>query len=107
METKKYRLGNQDKKYELITMYLGWLPEGYKDWHDWVWDNYYSKKTNFELIIVNPNKKEKVTLIMDHLIVKDAFPLSFFGEERAKAWYRFYIVSLPEESTDQFIIPLY
>lgn len=102
----KYRLGNKDKEYELIATYLGWLPEGYADWHDWVQANYFNKEPNFEFIIVSPNKEEKVTLIMDHLVTKDAFPLSFLREERAKEWFRFCIVSLLEEPIDQFIIPL-
>jgi len=108
MEDKKYRLGNQSREYELITKYLGWLPEGISDWHDWVWETYFKSSTSgTELTIVSPDQKQKVTLKMKQFIIKDAFPLSFYGEERAQGWHRFYIVSLLETPLELFIIPLH
>lgn len=109
MEEKKYRLGNQAKEYELQTKYLGWLPEGFTDWYDWVWENYFNHDPIPPLTIMSPDKNEKVILQMHQFIIKDAFPLSFFGEKRSENWFRFYIVSLAsnEPLPEKFIIPLH
>ena len=68
METlKKYRLGNQPDEYELVTKYLGWLPEGVRDWMDLLFPYSDIPIKGRELIIVNPkdiNEKIKTTFII-------------------------------------------
>ncbi|MCX6794861.1 MAG: hypothetical protein NTY31_02665 [Candidatus Falkowbacteria bacterium] len=98
---KKYCLGNQPEEYELREDYLGWLPENDEDWGDLCLE--FIKNT--ELIIVNPQKTKK-TLFFHNFIIKDAFPMSFYGEERSKKWNNFAIVS-ETETSEKFIIPLY
>ena len=118
MSNTKYRLGNQPEEYELVTKYLGWIPDGFPDWQSWIRsedEKKYAKELHeilkdqppVQLIIVSPDKKEKVTLLMDHQVSKDAFPLSFYGEKRAEKWWQFYIVALQEKPDEKFIIPLY
>ena len=103
--TKKYRLGNQPEEYELNTNYLGWTPKSFTEWQDWIWERGSVRKS--ELIITSPDKSQEVDLVMHQVIIKDAFPLAFFGEERAKPWHRFCIVSLESDTSDEFIIPLH
>ncbi len=105
----KYRLGNQSTEYELITTYLGWIPNGYIDWEDFATKNMFklSSERPREITLTSPDQKEKVELLMDHALVKDAFPLSFFGEERAENWWRFYKVSTKRDPRTQFVIPLH
>jgi hypothetical protein len=107
MDAKKYRLGNQPKEYELVTNYLGWLPEHKKDWFDFLFPFNSSEIRGRKIIILNPQKTEKIEIILHQQIIKDAFPLSFFGEERAKNWHHFCIVSKADKATEQFIIPLH
>ncbi|MBU1046864.1 hypothetical protein KKH36_03750 [Patescibacteria group bacterium] len=100
-ELKKYRLGNQPEKYELKEEYLGWTPiiSG--------WEHLLFERTkNKSLVITDPKSKYKKTLFLHHFIIKDAFPLSFFGEERSKNWSHFAIVSENKDS-EKFVIPLY
>lgn len=107
-KNKKYRLGNQDVEFELVTRYLGWLPEGVKDWGDIFSPLTPSSETNGkEVTLINPEKDEKVSIIIDHLVIKDAFPLSFYGEERARFWRYFCIVSNKDKPLEKFIIPLH
>lgn len=118
MEIKKYRLGNKPEEYELVTKYLGWLPENFSSWNDWVSAENRQKskillieRLNTEepkpLTIFSADKKESVTLLMDHSLIKDAFPMDFFGEERSKDWSLFYKVSTEENPKIQFLIPLH
>jgi len=118
MEIKKYRIGNQSEEYELITKYLGWTPENFSYWNDWICAENeqklkidslerLSEKTPKPLTIFSPDKKESVTLLMDHALIKDAFPMDFFGEERSKDWSLFYKVSTKENPEVQFVIPLH
>lgn len=102
---KKYQLGNQPEEYGLITKYLKWLPEGKKDWDHLFFP--FSLKKETEVIIVDPEEKEKVIIIMHQEIIKDAFPMYFFGEERANNWHRFCIVSTKENPSERFIIPMH
>ena len=113
-EVKKYRLGNQSEEYELITKYLGWIPEGFTSWYKWHWAEQKRRlKSSFkpgpapEVTIVSPDQSQKIILLMHQQIIKDAFPLNFFGEERAKDWHQFCIVSEKETPKEQFIIPLH
>lgn len=99
-QTKKYRLGNQPQEYELKEDYLGWLPEYFENWGDFI----FRLPKNVAFSIFNPNDGEKKTLFLHHFIIKDAFPLSFFGEERAEKWNNFAIVS-NNQSSEKFIIP--
>jgi hypothetical protein len=99
---KKYRLGNQPEEYELSEDYLGWLPEGDKTWEDLSFESV----KNTELTLANPAEKDKKTIFLHHCIIKDAFPLSFFGEERSEKWGIFAIVS-ETQTSEKFIIPLY
>lgn len=105
----RYRLGNQDKEWELRTDYLNWTPEGCPNWDKWCTEDMFGLSSDEprELVITNPNSNQKVTLLMDHALIKSAFPLSFLIEERAKDWYRFYKVALKEHPDEQFIIPLH
>ena len=99
---KKYRLGNQTKEYELSDDYLGWLPEGQADWQSMFLD--FVKNT--ELTIINPNDQAKEKIFLHHFIIRDAFPMSFFGEKRSRNWWVFAIVSR-DQASEEFIIPLY
>jgi hypothetical protein len=105
---KKYRLGNQPEEYELVTKYLGWVPE-----KDLDWDNVFpilsssSETKGKEVTIVNSRKDSMVTLVIDHRIIKDAFPMSFYGEDRADNWHHFCIVSMKDTPAEKFIIPLH
>ncbi len=106
--TKKYRLGNQSAEYELVTKYLGWVPEKELDW-----DNVFpffapsSETKGKEVTIINSQKDSRVTLVIDHQIIKDAFPMSFYRENRAENWHRFCIVSIKDTPVEKFIIPLH
>ncbi len=99
---KKYRLGNQSKEYELREDYLGWLPKSGETWEDLTFKNV----KNTELTIVNPADKAKKTIFLHHSIIKDAFPMSFYREERSERWNVFAIVS-ETKTSEKFIIPLY
>lgn len=104
---KKYRLGNQSTEYALETNYLGWFPEGENDWDNFLDPFETSRNKNKEITLVNSVKTEKVVLIMHQPIIKDAFPMEFFIEERAKNWHRFCIVSTKDNPLEKFIIPLH
>ncbi|EKD24140.1 MAG: hypothetical protein ACD_81C00098G0003 [uncultured bacterium] len=97
-----YRLGNQPQEYELKEDFLGWVPKGEKDWQL----VYAQDIRRTELTIVNPNGGGEKILFLHHFIIRDAFPLSFFGEERARNWWSFAIVS-ENEVSEKFIIPLH
>jgi hypothetical protein len=101
VKAKKYRLGNQSQEYELKEDYLGWRPRGNEDWQEWCFDNI----RNTELIIFNPQNNADKIIFLHHFIIKDAFPLSFFGEKRAEKWNNFAIVS-ETKTSEKFIIPL-
>jgi len=101
MKESRYRLGNQPEEYVLKEDYLGWTPE-HGDWMQLCIDGI--KKT--KLAIVNPKDSSKKVLFLHHFIIKDAFPLSFFGEERAMNWSHFAIVS-EDETSEKFVIPLH
>lgn len=105
-EIKKYRLGNQNEEYELVTDYLGWLPENKTEWTDLLFP-FCLNRGEKEAVIINPEKTEKITIVMHQQIIKDAFPMSFFSEERAYNWHNFYIVSIKDNPSKKFIIPLY
>lgn len=102
LDMNKYRLGNQPEEYELREDYLGWVPEGHKDWQLFYMQDFRKK----EVTIVSPDGGTKKTLVLHHFLIKDAFPLSFFGEERARDWWMFAKVS-ESETTEKFIIPLH
>lgn len=113
-EIKKYRLDNQPQEYELREDYLGWLPAHYENWDDLVLK--FTKNVMVSsifnpapvVLISEPKKqrKAKKALFLHHFIIKDAFPMSFYGEERSKEWNRFAIVS-ETQTSGKFIIPLY
>ena len=106
-ETKKYRLGNQSKEYELVTQYLGWSPED-MSWDDWCDLRLFSDSSEIiPLTIWNPAKTENVELVMIQALVKDAFPMSFYGEDRAINWRRFYKVTTRDNPNVEFVIPLH
>lgn len=110
-DTRKYRLGNQAEEYALSECYLGWKPDGYHDIHDWTWSQTYNQSSKQKggittLLLVGPGS-EKIELIVYQLLIKDAFPLDFYGEERSKQWSSFAIVSIKDISDEKFIIPLH
>lgn len=96
-----YQLGNQAEEYELKEDYLGWTPES-EDWQQVCM----RRIDNVELTIINPDGGSKKKLFLHRFIIKDAFPLSFFGEKRALNWFQFAIVSY-NETSEKFIIPLH
>lgn len=102
MKYMKYQIGSEPKECELRENYLGWLPEGNKDWEDMFLE--FTKNT--ELTIVNPKGSVRRKIFLHHFIIKDAFPMSFFGEKRSNNWGVFAIVS-KEKTSERFIIPLY
>lgn len=104
---KKYRLGNQPEEYELVTAYLGWLPSGYASWKEWDMSFLWEKKPPKEITLHSPDKKEEVSLFLIQALSKDAFPLEFFSEERAKNWWHFYKVATKENPAVEFVIPLH
>lgn len=100
-EIKKYRLGSQSEEYELREDYLGWTPKN----EDWM--NLCSRfAKNEDLTIVNPDGKSEKTVFLHQIVIKDAFPLSFFREKRAENWNHFAIVS-KNKISEKFIIPLH
>ncbi|KKQ61073.1 MAG: hypothetical protein US81_C0010G0002 [Parcubacteria group bacterium GW2011_GWE2_38_18] len=97
---KSYRLGNQPQEYELRQDFLGWTPENE------AWSHLYMQNVcHREITIVNPVDGAKKTLFLYHFIIKEAFPMSFFSEERSRDWWTFAIVS-EDEVSEKFIIPL-
>ena len=99
---KKYRLDNPSLEYELKEDYLGWLPEFFEDW-DLLVSNI---KKGVAFSMFNTQKRtETETLVFHQCIIKDAFPMSFYGEERSEKWNNFAIVSKTLTS-EKFIIPL-
>lgn len=103
-DQKMYRLGNQEKKYPLLDSFIGFHPEGFTNWDDW--NNILGKKKYpCDLFLVKG--EEKIKIFLRQIIIKDAFPMSFFSEERAKDWNLFAICSLTENKDEEFIIPLY
>lgn len=107
--TKKYRLGNQHEEYRLETLYLGWAPKGDTDWHDFSKTELRSLSSEEpkEVTIFSPDGNNAKKLLFHHALIKDAFPLSFHGEERAKNWFRFYKVEDPDVPGIKFVIPLH
>src|SRR3989338_6686115 len=103
-EKQTYRLGNQDREYKLLTKYLGWFPDGVKEW----WDFFGTKNRDGQYVtIFSPDKIGEVKIILRRQIIKDAFPLSFFGEKRSQNWYSFCVVSTQDNPDEEFIIPLH
>ncbi|MEI6835682.1 MAG: hypothetical protein WCK59_02515 [Candidatus Falkowbacteria bacterium] len=100
VRVKKYRLGNQPQEYELREDYLDYLPVSFESWEDFA----SCRPKNVAFSIFSPNGIIK-SLFFHRFIIKDAFPLSFFGEERSENWNRFAVVSETETSA-KFIIPL-
>jgi hypothetical protein len=101
---KKYRLGNKSAEYELKEDYLEWTMKNVKD----MALNNFSSVEGKKLIITKTNlnnKKEKKSLFLFRFIIKDAFPLDFFGEERSKCWNLFAIVA-ESRNSEKFIIPV-
>lgn len=99
---KKYRLGNQSEEYELRENYLGWIPEGGKNWENITFKNV----KNTELTIINPDNQRKEIIFLHSSITKEAFPMNFFGEERSDKFSVFAIIS-ETKTSEKFIIPLY
>ena len=108
-EPRRYRLGNQPEEYEVSEDYLGWKPGGFKDWYDAITDddNVNRRPRPFPLILVSPDNTQTVSIIVHQPLIKDAFPLHFFGEERSKDWSGFAKISLEVAPWDLFIIPLH
>ena len=102
-KVKKYRLGNQSQEYELREDYLGWLPEFIENWDSLI--SQIKKDVAFNIFNTKEITETK-TLVFHQCIIKDAFPKSFYGEERAEKWSNFAIVS-ETLTSEKFIIPLY
>ena len=108
-DTTEYRLGNQPEKYRLETMYLGWAPKGDPEWNDFLTAEILSTSldTPREITLLSPNGQNGKKLLFHHMLSKDAFPLHFFGEKRAKNWFRFYKVEDPDVPGIKFVIPVH
>jgi len=108
-ETKKYCLENQHEEYELSEKYLGWTPEGFSNWE--VFHNEYSLcdwKTRPEHItLVSPDGGKRIVFNLYQYLMKAAFPLSFFAEDRAKNWWNFLLLSEKKSPNAKFILPMY
>ena len=101
MKELRYRLGNEPEEYVLKEDFLGWAPR------DTSWEQLCIQRIkNVKLTIANPCGSNEQALFLHQFIIKDAFPLSFFGEERAADWTHFSIVSY-DEMSERFIIPLH
>jgi hypothetical protein len=103
MNKKKYRLGNQDKEYQLLDSFIGFIPEGFPNWDEW--NNILGKK-KYPCNVTLVKGNEKTNVFFKQIIIKDAFPMSFFGEKRANDWRLFGICAY-KEGEEEFIIPLY
>jgi hypothetical protein len=109
-EENKYRLGNQPEEYELVTKYLGWLPEGKTSWDEFLFpkdEPFPLEIKNKLVVLISPNKAESIRILCDNRIIKDAFPFEFYKEERSNNWDQFCIVARDDEPFKKFIIPLY
>lgn len=105
IQGKKYRLGNQPEEYVLVLEYADFVPEGYESWFDF--NDPFTRENGKEIRVVNPKTNQSVLLVIDHAIILDAFPMSFFSEEESKKWHVYCIVSLKEKPEEKFIIPWY
>lgn len=105
----KYRFVNQTVEYELLDKYLGWFPKGFADWegfrHEYSSCDRESRPKNITL--VSPSGKKTVVLNLDKHLTREAFPMSFFGEQRAVLWWHFLLVSKKETPKTKFIIPMH
>lgn len=108
-EVKKYRLGNQDKEYELTDKFVGWKPEGYSGWREFHRNAIALNPESLPatITLVSPDGTEKVTLSVINPMAKAAFPSEIFADSRADDWRSFLKVSLVGAPDEQFIIPLY
>lgn len=104
---RKYRLGNEPEKYELVDKYLGWIPKGYKDWSQFHLEISHIPSPGFICTIMNPKNQDKVNLILRQVLKKGAFPISFLTEDRATNWLNFCLVSEIEKPEVVFVIPLH
>ena len=108
-EPRRYRTGTQPEEYEVSEDYLGWRPEGFKDWYNaFIVDDAGNRRLRpFPLTLVSPDGSHTVSIIVHQPLVIDAFPLNFYGEERTKNWSHFAIISLEATPSERFIIPLH
>lgn len=105
----KYRLGNQPEEYELSTEFLGWIPVGFDDWKG-QFDRWWQQEGGWfpcEITLRNKDDGSMVDLICHQYLMKEAFPLSFYGEDRAKQWWNFAMVSKKEAPGEVFVIPMH
>lgn len=107
--TKKYCLGNQPEEYRLETLYLGWAPQGDPQWEKFSSAEILSLSSEKpkEITLFSPDGNNGKKLLFHHALMKDAFPLSFYGEERTRNWFRFYKVEDPDLPGILFVIPLH
>lgn len=108
-EVKKYRLGNQPEEYELSGKYLEWRLDGFTGWRE-----FHDKYSLFgrdnrpsTITLVSPDGKEKIVFILHQWVIKDAFPMSIYSDERADDWWNFLVVSVKGKSDEKFVIPMY
>ena len=104
-----YRLGNQQQQYELIETYLGWKPQWFGDWEEFLDQKQFriEGEKPKSVILMTTKTNESIELLLHKQILKDAFPMSVHSEKRFNKWHHFYIVSLKDSPTEKFIIPLY
>lgn len=100
---KLYKLKGHPQEYELIDTYVGWKPAWCADWDD----SLYRKEAPSEVLVMNTKTNESVKLLLHEEVKKNTFPENITNENRFKKWQRFYIVSLKNNPTEKFIIPLH
>lgn len=105
----RYRTGNQPEEFEIRETYLGWQPNALDDWYAATVeeDGITSRKRPFTVTLRSSNGQETVSILVHQTLIKDAFPLEIFNEERAEDWSWFAIVSLEGKPEERFIIPLH
>lgn len=100
---KRYRLGNQPTEYELITDFLRYNPL------ENTWDEIFDPLliNNYkDMVITLSLDSHSVKIILHQQIIKDAFPMSVYSEERFDDWNTFCIVSYVSDPDALFIIPI-
>ncbi len=100
---KKYRIGNRPEEFELVTDYLDYYPLGYNSWEDWSNDMFLKLKPKMIQVVGGDTKV--VTFHIESIIIKDAFHMEVYSEERFSKWSEFFVASI-EDNEEKVIIPI-
>ena len=105
MGTTTYRLGNQSEEFELSEEFLGLIPTGFDNWLQLIFE--INGTFPYEVTLNQEGAGNTIIIVIHQPIIKEAFPLSLFTEERTENWCNFAIVSKKGEPTKKFVIPLH